>query len=81
MEDDSNAALISYLAVARVQADACGLPVRSRKVDTWACLVPELLALACLAVRMYSRYYTTSKFELDDYVMASVAVGASPLAE
>jgi len=59
--------------MARVQAGACGFPVRSRKTDLWGVLAIEVIALVCLSLRLYSRW-TVSKFELDDYIMALVAV-------
>ncbi|KAM7193358.1 hypothetical protein V8F20_008408 [Naviculisporaceae sp. PSN 640] len=47
---------------------------RSRKADIWAPLSIEIPALLCALLRLYSRWWSVSKFEADDYIMMVVVV-------
>ena len=59
---------------ARGAWEACGKPHRSRKVDLLASLAVEIPALICALLRLYSRWWTVSRFEVDDFVMMAVTV-------
>jgi len=52
----------------------CGKPKRSRKHDMLGSLAVEGPALICVLLRLFSRWWTLSRFEVDDYIMMGVAV-------
>ena len=57
----------------RVQADLCQTPSRSRKKDLLGVLAIEIPAFLSVLLRLYSRWYITCSFELDDFLMLVVA--------
>ncbi|KAK4189845.1 hypothetical protein QBC35DRAFT_122246 [Podospora australis] len=62
------------IETARGAWEACGKPQRSRKKDLLAPLSIAVLGLLCMLIRMYSRWWSVSHFEVDDYVMMVVTV-------
>ncbi|KAM0602730.1 hypothetical protein ACHAP1_007343 [Verticillium nonalfalfae] len=55
--------------VARVEAEACQRPDRSRKPDLLVPLIIEIPAWFSVWLRLYSRYRTVHRFEADDWIM------------
>ncbi|KAK3343865.1 CFEM domain-containing protein [Lasiosphaeria hispida] len=62
------------IETARGAWEACGRPQRSRKADLLAPLSIEIPALLCVFLRLFSRWWTVSRFEVDDYIMMLVAL-------
>lgn len=60
--------------VARTNADICNTPRRSKKNDLIAVVLLCALALFANVLRLYSRWYLNSKFDVDDWIMLAVAV-------
>ncbi|KAK3320794.1 CFEM domain-containing protein [Cercophora scortea] len=58
---------------ARGAWEACGKAKRSRKADLLAPLSIEIPALVCALLRLYSRWWSVSRFEVDDYIMMVVS--------
>jgi hypothetical protein len=56
----------------RAEATLCQRPQRSRKPSLFAPLAVEIPAFVCALLRLFSRWYTTARFEIDDYVMLVV---------
>lgn len=57
---------------ARIEANVCQKPERSRKRDIFATLAVEIPAFFCALLRLFVRWYTAPRFEIDDYVMLLV---------
>ena len=57
-----------------MEAEACERPVRSRRVDIFGTISIEVFAFLCVWLRLYSRWTTTGRLEIDDYVMISCGV-------
>ncbi|KAK0705085.1 hypothetical protein B0H67DRAFT_370576 [Lasiosphaeris hirsuta] len=62
------------IETARGAWEACGRPQRSRKADLLAALSIEIPALLCVFLRLFSRWWTVPRFEVDDYIMMLVAL-------
>ncbi|KAK3680464.1 CFEM domain-containing protein [Podospora appendiculata] len=62
------------IETARGAWEACGKAKRSRKADLLAPLSIEIPALICALLRLYSRWWSVSRFEVDDYIMIVVVV-------
>ncbi|KAK0626375.1 hypothetical protein B0T14DRAFT_101709 [Immersiella caudata] len=63
------------IETARGAWEACGKPQRSRKPDMLGSIAVEGPALICVLLRFFSRWWTLSRFEVDDYIMMVVTVG------
>lgn len=61
--------------MARVNDEVCQRPRRSRKADLLSDFSLAIPAFIALLLRLYSRWYTVAKYELDDYIMMLVLVG------
>ncbi|KAI1337839.1 hypothetical protein F5Y15DRAFT_145830 [Xylariaceae sp. FL0016] len=57
------------LTMARLYQEACDKPTRSRRGDIPGFAVLCAFALGCIAVRLYVRYTTALKVEMDDIVL------------
>jgi hypothetical protein len=62
---------------ARGAWETCGHNSRSRRTDMLAPLSVEVPALLCVLLRLFSRWWTVSYFEADDYIMMVVTVRAA----
>jgi len=62
------------LEVARVEAEACERPVRSRRQDTLIPLVLYFPAWIAPWLRLYSRWTTCDRLAVDDYMMSVCGV-------
>lgn len=56
-------------AVAKLDAKACNKPKRHRILDEYIFIAIDLITLVCLTVRMYMRYTTFSRWEIDDWII------------
>ncbi|KAK3387575.1 CFEM domain-containing protein [Podospora didyma] len=70
----ANCTLEESIETARGAWEACGKPQRSRKADLLAPLSIEIPALICVILRLYSRWWSVSHFEVDDYIMMAVTL-------
>ncbi|KAM0494399.1 hypothetical protein ACHAPB_008072 [Verticillium nonalfalfae] len=64
--------------VARVEAEACQRPDRSRKPDLLVPLIIEIPAWFSVWLRLYSRYRTVHRFEADDWIMLVCVIMNTP---
>ncbi|KAG7136444.1 hypothetical protein HYQ45_005996 [Verticillium longisporum] len=64
--------------VARVEAEACQRPVRSRKSDLLVPLIIEVPAWFSVWLRLYSRYSIVHRFEADDWIMLVCVIMNTP---
>lgn len=55
--------------ISRIEASACGRPVRSKKHTLFIPLIVEATAWVCPWVRLYSRWSTQGRWALDDQIM------------
>ncbi|KAH8888053.1 hypothetical protein GQ53DRAFT_617050, partial [Thozetella sp. PMI_491] len=69
-----NCTAVDALTTARVQALACQIPVRSRKPDLFAAMAIEIPAFLCALLRLFSRWWTTARFEVDDCIMIATTL-------
>ncbi|KAK9792806.1 putative G-protein coupled receptors family 1 profile domain-containing protein [Seiridium cardinale] len=67
-----NCSVIDALTVQRVEAEACGVPVRSRRNDFWGLFPVEVITLLCALMRLYSRYADGIAYAWDDYIMVAI---------
>jgi hypothetical protein len=61
-------------AVERIEAEACGAPVRSRRADLWGVLPVEIFTILCIIFRFFARYKTGVEFARDDFIMVAIVV-------
>ncbi|KAK1772292.1 hypothetical protein QBC33DRAFT_4525 [Phialemonium atrogriseum] len=66
--------VLEAIDTARIEAEACQRPRRSRKQDLLAVISIETFAFLCVLLRLFSRWYTMAHFELDDYIMIAVTM-------
>lgn len=66
--------LLMAAETARGAWHACGKPRRTRKADLLGSMSIEMTALLCVLLRLFSRWWTVSRFEADDYIMMVVTV-------
>ncbi len=57
-----------------IEAAACQRPVRSRRRDLYIALSVEILGALFALLRLYSRWWTMSRYEADDYIMIAATV-------
>ena len=60
--------------MAKLDAQACNKPKRHRILDEYIFIAIDLLTLACLTIRMYMRYTTFSRWEMDDWIVMFMVV-------
>ncbi|KAM0284539.1 hypothetical protein ACHAQH_001905 [Verticillium albo-atrum] len=70
--------VLEAIEVARVEAEACQRPVRSRKPALLAPLALEISAWFSVWLRLYSRYTIIHHFEADDWIMLACVIIYTP---
>lgn len=60
---------VELLEVGRLQESVCHPEARDRKRDLCLTIILEVPALICLILRIYSRWLTAARYEVDDWIM------------
>lgn len=69
--------LLTNVVVARIEAEACERPQRSRQKDLLIPLAVEIPAWICPWLRAYSRWTTSNDLAVDDWLMVACGVSLS----
>lgn len=59
--------------LAKIEAEACGFPLRDRKTTLFAFIGVEIFAIICVGLRICSRY-RKSRWRCDDWLMVVIFV-------
>lgn len=59
--------------LAKLEADACGFPMRDRQTVLFSFIGVEIFTLLCVGLRICSRY-RTGRWHSDDYLMVVILV-------
>lgn len=59
--------------LAKVEAEACGFPLRDRQTTLFAFIGVEIFTIICVGLRMCSRY-RTNRWRCDDWLMIAIFV-------
>ncbi|KAK1848958.1 CFEM domain-containing protein [Colletotrichum chrysophilum] len=60
---------VDAIDVAKIEAKACGRPIRTRKADIMAPLILQIAGILAVLLRLYARWTMMPRLEADDWIM------------